>query len=92
MTDTQESVNRVLADWEGSYFSQGQKEAIAMEYGHEVLAAVLAIYEALIGLGAGAQGVDEALQRFGVAAGRDYPWLSEKARGKLVHALVMNWK
>lgn len=87
-----ETVNRVFEEWGNIYFSAAEKEAIAATYGAEVLGEVLGVYDALMDVGKGANGVDETLRRFGVLAGQEYFWLTDKARGQLVHALVMNWK
>lgn len=92
MTERQETINRVFAGWGNIYFSADEKAAIAAAHGPEVLAEVLAVYEALMDTGRGADGMDETFRRFGVAVRRDYPWISDEARGRLFHALMMNWK
>ena len=92
MTEMQESVNRVFAEWENTFFSQGEREWIAMEHGQTVLAAVLAIYQRLMGLEAGPGGLDQALRRVREVVAQEYPWLSETAIGKLSHALTVKEK
>lgn len=91
MAADQDKINQVFSEWGNVYFSQGEKDGIRTEHGEEVLTAVLAVYRTLMDAGMGPQGMDESLRLFAVAA-RQYPWLSDNARGKLLHAFVMNWK
>lgn len=89
MAERRDEINRVFEEWNNVYFSAAEKAAIG---DGDVLAGVMAVYDALMDAGAGPQGMDESLRRFAVVAEREYPWLSDKARGKLLHAFVMNWK
>lgn len=89
MVELRDEINRVFEEWRNIYFSAAEKVAIG---DGEVLAGVMAVYDALMDVGAGPQGVDESLRRFDAIVGQEYPWLSAKARSKLAHAFVMNWK
>ena len=87
-----ETINRIFESWRESYFSKDAKAAIEAAHGPEVLAAVMAIYDCLIDLGQGPQSMDESLGAVSLTMSRDYPWLSQEARGRLLHAFVMTWK
>jgi hypothetical protein len=87
-----EAVNQAFEAWDNIYFSQSEKDAIAAAHGSQTLATVLDVYNTLMDTGAGPGGLDESFRRFDDVITAQYRWLSNKARRKLSHALMMNWK
>lgn len=68
--------------------------AIAQRYGEPVAEAVREVYAKVLycPIDWSRAGMDEALGIVGALLTRDYPWLSQAARGQLIHTFIMNYK
>lgn len=93
MTPEESQICLALENHLGSYLSKDNEAVIAQKYGEAVLRRVKAIYTQAIDSPVDwrTAKMDDALAILGGVLDK-LPWLTQKARGNLVHAFIMTWK
>ncbi len=94
MTDERLKINEAIETFLGSHLSREVSEKIASVYGEAVAARVKAIYDDALKCDVDwrTATIDTALPILDELLNRKYPWLSQRARSKIVSAFIMEWK
>ena len=94
MADEQDIINQAFETFLESYLSKEAREKITAFYGESIATRVKAIYEDALKCPVDwrTATIDTALPILHELLEGKYPWLSGKARSKIVGAFIMEWK
>lgn len=90
----QDIINQAFEKYLESYLSKEARQKIAERYGEEIALKAAAVYADAINCPVDwrTATIDSALPILSELLSRNYSWLSDKARSKIISAFVMEWK
>jgi hypothetical protein len=94
LTTEQDIINQAFEKYLESYLSKEARQKIADSYGEEIALKAAAVYTDAINCPVDwrTATIDSALPILSELLSRNYSWLSDKARLKIIGAFVMEWK
>jgi hypothetical protein len=90
----QHIINEAFEKYLESYLSKEARQKIANHYGEEIASKAAAIYADAMNCSVDwrTATIDSALPVLSELLSRNYSWLSEQARLKIIGAFIMEWK
>lgn len=94
LTAEQNLINQAFEKYLESYLSKEARQKIADRYGEEIALKATAVYADAMNCPVDwrTATIDTALPILSELLSRNYSWLSEQARLKIIGAFVMEWK